>query len=348
MPMRSIQGQLRRSYRSGHVPHLNAVLRSRETHHRRQTLASLFKAACNPAIRSAFVLRAKRARRFRLLLVRFLALSLSQRYLKERSSLLSLPRNTQWLSTVFPNLNDKAFRHHARMSRTGFMTLSTMLENKCGDLFTNNSNCKQEPVSTQLAISILRFESSGNSSGFEAAISKFGFSVGMAQNGYSRIRKAFGQLLRDVAIKWPNAQERKAMCKMGNSKGFPRAIGSIDGTTFSLASKPSFDSESFFDRKSRYSINCLITNDWKRRIINVTVGFPGSVHDARVLRSTRFASSENRSAHFSDNEHLLGDAAFKAREIILSPYKRPEANIPENQQFKFFFFLRFEYRLNIL
>jgi len=67
----------------------------------------------------------------------------------------------------------------------------------------------------------------------------------------------------------------------------------------------------------------------------VTVGFPGSVHDARVLRSTRFASSENRSAHFSDNEHLLGDAAFKIREIIVSPYKRPEANIPENQKFNF-------------
>jgi len=179
MPRLSIQGQLRCSYRSGHVTHLIAVLRSRETHHRRQAFAPLFKPAYNPSILSAFLLRAKRAQRFRLLLVRFLALSLCQRDLKERSS---LPRNTQWLSTVFPNLNDKAFRHHARMSRTGFMTLSTILENKCGDLFTNNSNCKQEPVSTQLAISMLRFGSSGNSSGFEAAISKFGFSVGMVQN----------------------------------------------------------------------------------------------------------------------------------------------------------------------
>eukprot|EP00180_Rhodochaete_pulchella_P001239 Plantae.Rhodophyta-Rhodochaete_pulchella.ctg20575.p1 GENE.Plantae.Rhodophyta-Rhodochaete_pulchella.ctg20575~~Plantae.Rhodophyta-Rhodochaete_pulchella.ctg20575.p1 ORF type:complete len:120 (+),score=6.45 Plantae.Rhodophyta-Rhodochaete_pulchella.ctg20575:272-631(+) len=52
-------------------------------------------------------------------------------------------------------------------------------------------------------------------------------------------------------------------------------------------SGPVLAQRQFFDRKSRYSMNDLITNDLKKRIINVVLGFPGSVHDARVLRAAR-------------------------------------------------------------
>lgn len=48
---------------------------------------------------------------------------------------ISLPKNTQWISEVLPNLPDNHFTYHCRMSRSCFATICNMLDAHCGNVF---------------------------------------------------------------------------------------------------------------------------------------------------------------------------------------------------------------------
>eukprot|EP00180_Rhodochaete_pulchella_P000033 Plantae.Rhodophyta-Rhodochaete_pulchella.ctg10237.p1 GENE.Plantae.Rhodophyta-Rhodochaete_pulchella.ctg10237~~Plantae.Rhodophyta-Rhodochaete_pulchella.ctg10237.p1 ORF type:complete len:129 (-),score=5.41 Plantae.Rhodophyta-Rhodochaete_pulchella.ctg10237:206-592(-) len=88
----------------------------------------------------------------------------------------------------------------------------------------------------------------------------------------------------EKVTRWPTSFERPLLCGIGEAHGFSDCFYTTDGTTVPLAFRPSFSPEAFFDRKSRYSLNALTTNDPKKLVINVVFGFPGSVHSAGVLR----------------------------------------------------------------
>ena len=62
------------------------------------------------------------------------------------------------------------------------------------------------------------------------------------------------------------------------------------------------------------------------------VGYPGSVHDCRVLHSMDIA--DNPKKYFSPMEYLLGDSAYANKfSFIVTPYHAPASEIPANQQF---------------
>ena len=59
-----------------------------------------------------------------------------------------------------------------------------------------------------------------------------------------------------------------------------------------------------------------ITNDGKNRFLDVFVGCPSKVHDARVFRL-----SEKLPQICSSQFHLLVDSAYSLREYLLKPYR---------------------------
>ena len=66
--------------------------------------------------------------------------------------------------------------------------------------------------------------------------------------------------------------------------------------------------EQYFDRKSRYSILCMIVNDQNCKITHLHAGFPGSAYDSRV-----FINSQVWLKHtdfFKADEYLLTDTGY--------------------------------------
>jgi hypothetical protein len=59
----------------------------------------------------------------------------------------------------------------------------------------------------------------------------------------------------------------------------PNCVGIIDGTLFPLETIPIINGEDYFTRKGFYGINGLITCDNFGRIMDIVLGWPGSVHD---------------------------------------------------------------------
>lgn len=76
---------------------------------------------------------------------------LEKRYLTQR---IRLPSCTSWLPAILPSSPESIFIAHVRMSRSSFGKIASILTSRIAQRFSNRSNNKQLPVSTQLYISI--------------------------------------------------------------------------------------------------------------------------------------------------------------------------------------------------
>lgn len=61
--------------------------------------------------------------------------------------------------------------------------------------------------------------------------------------------------------------------------------GAIDGSHIRI-NKPGEDPDSYINRKQYFSIHLQGTVDHRMRFLDVFIGYPGSVHDARVLKNS--------------------------------------------------------------
>ena len=114
--------------------------------------------------------------------------------------------------------------------------------------------------------------------------------------------------------------ERELMKSRLMSTGFKDCVGIIDGTMIFLHRRPSEHFECYYSRKSEYAIHCTIVCDDNCRVTYFLAGWPGSVHDNRVLRNTKLF--KNKAEYFGLNEYLLGDSAYSSSQIMVQALKK--------------------------
>ncbi|XP_032363185.1 protein ALP1-like [Etheostoma spectabile] len=71
--------------------------------------------------------------------------------------------------------------------------------------------------------------------------------------------------------------------RLAGSAAFHRVVGSIDGCHVRVT-PPAEDAACYLNRKIFYSVQLQAVCDHTAKFIDVFVGFPGSAHDARVLK----------------------------------------------------------------
>lgn len=116
---------------------------------------------------------------------------------------------------------------------------------------------------------------------------------------------------------------------MEDIAGFPSTVGAIDGSHVSIKA-PHVNHEDYFNRKQNYSINLQGVVDADGKFIDVSTGWPGSIHDARVLRlSSLYRLAENNSILMepvrringvSVRPLLIGDSAYPLLPWLVGPY----------------------------
>lgn len=94
--------------------------------------------------------------------------------------------------------------------------------------------------------------------------------------------------LADEYIQWPKPRERRELCRKVKEQYGYHWVFSVNGTTHNFAFVPSYNRNSWYDRKSNYSMQALVTIDFELKVIHLTVGWPGSAHDTSVQRSADF------------------------------------------------------------
>ncbi|KAF5195667.1 hypothetical protein FRX31_014745 [Thalictrum thalictroides] len=185
----------------------------------------------------------------------------------------------------------------------------------------------------QLAVALERFGSYGNGASLGRIARTYGIGEGTVHTYTKRVITAV-RALRGKYIAWPDADRRRQTSAVMSREGFNGCVGFVDGTTIPLFQRPGIDGEVYWDRKSRYSLNTQVVCDCDKKIIFAYTGCPGSMADASVFR--RMDISKEPANFFSNGEYLIGDSAYGLSNHMITPFKSPATNLPENQVFNKF------------
>ena len=112
--------------------------------------------------------------------------------------------------------------------------------------------------------------------------------------------------------------------------GFPMCGGAIDGTHIPILA-PNESHADYVNRKGYHSIIMQAVVDHNHLYRDVVIGWPGSVHDVRVLSNSKIFEKGNNNTLFPQNvveeisgqkmnPVIIGDAAYPLLPWLMKPY----------------------------
>lgn len=148
----------------------------------------------------------------------------------------------------------------------------------------------------------------------------------------TRITDIFVNNLKHVFIVLPSANERQdVMDKFEQKQNFPNVLGAIDGTHIAIKA-PKNHPETYVNRKGFFSIILQGICREDLRFVHCVAGWPGSCHDARVLKNTDIWENGLR---VCGNGHFLGDGAYPLRSWLLTPYRDTGRLTPQQRNYNY-------------
>lgn len=149
----------------------------------------------------------------------------------------------------------------------------------------------------------------------------------VTESTFIKTRKQVCEALLDklmhTQICWPSEQEAMQIADAFDHNGqheFPGVIGCLDGCHIPIWKPHVENPEAYFNRKKFNSIVLQGTCREDLRFIDVSVGCPGRMHDAKVLQ---YSSLWQRGYAITalGQYHVLADAAYPLKKWIMTPYR---------------------------
>ena len=162
-----------------------------------------------------------------------------------------------------------------------------------------------------------------NPEAFRSVADRFGLpNRGTAHFSFMNICKLLKQHLGPSVITWPSASDCSSNASSCESRyGFPGVVGCMDGCHIPLK-PPAADRDSYINRKGFPSLNLLAVCDHNMKFMYTFSDCPGSVHDARVLRSCSLGEQLLGNQLFDNpDHHVLGDSAYPLLPGVLVPFR---------------------------
>ena len=100
---------------------------------------------------------------------------------------------------------------------------------------------------------------------------------------------------------------------------FQGIVGAVDGSHIAIKD-PTEDPLSYFNRKGFHSVIIQGICDHELLFIDLYIGWPGSVHDARVFRMSHIAR-QLEEGFLSQDRLLVGDSAYQLKTYLMVPFK---------------------------
>lgn len=225
-----------------------------------------------------------------------------------------VPKFVQFFSEIFPKLDERRFKELVRVKRATFNRIIDLIADD--EVFQPKSSFGRPPypVEVQLTVVLFRIGHASVSGSLTALI--FGVGEGTIYDFTKRVFKAILNL-RSSYLNWPNSIERSNIVKSTQNE-FPNCVAYVDGTEIRLSERPLIDPESYFSRKSNYSVKIQITCDFEKKIRHLVAAVPGSVHDARIFKNCQLNLDASL---FSGSQFLLGDSAYKLTTTMMTPIR---------------------------
>jgi hypothetical protein len=186
----------------------------------------------------------------------------SRRYLQPRVN-INKPMSLLLVTLVeYRHTRPEFFRRYLRVWPE---TFDALLEKICKDeVFLNNSNNQQLPVEQQVAVTLYRFGHFGNAVSMQEVALWAGWGFGTVDRSTRHVVKALCRTqFRRVAIKWPDEVEKEKAKDWVQEVSCPEWRGGwlmVDGTLVPLFQRPGFYGNTWYDRKSNYSMNVQVSH----------------------------------------------------------------------------------------
>jgi hypothetical protein len=96
----------------------------------------------------------------------------------------------------------------------------------------------------------------------------------------------------------------------------PFVVGCVDGTDIKIDG-PHIHEEAYVDRHSNHSMNLTSVCGRNMSFFWISIRWPGSVHDSRVLRNSSLWTVMENNTLFPQDAIILGDSAYPLTVSIL-------------------------------
>lgn len=245
--------------------------------------------------------------------------------MRRRQRVWAHPRSQEWWDGVVPGFNNDMFMRNFRVSRESFSyicrRLSPVLQRK-----TTNYRLPM-PVNKRIAIALWRLATNNE---YRSVSHLFGVGVSTVCRCVQDFCYAVIKVLLPDHIKTPDARKLMEMATFFDNRwGAPQCVGAIDGSHIPILAPEVFPRD-FHNRKGWHSIILQGVVDGKGLFWDVCVGFPGSVHDARVLRQSHFWEIVNDGQFFKQHtvniagrdvgHYIIGDPAYPLQPWLMKPF----------------------------
>ncbi|MBA0814459.1 hypothetical protein Gohar_020290, partial [Gossypium harknessii] len=237
------------------------------------------------------------------------------------------------LGPLSQSKGSRSFESIFRISKKTFNYICSLVKEDMMARQSSYTDINGKPLSLndQVAVALRRL-SSGES------LSVIGDTFGMNQSTVSQITWRFVEAMEEKGLHhltWPSteAEMEQIKSKFEKIRGLPNCCGAID-ITHVVMTLPTMDPSNnvWFDREKNYSMVLQAVVDPEMRLRDVIAGWPGSLSDAVVLRSSGFfrLSEEgkrltgkklNISEGMEIGEYIIGDAGFPLLPWLLTPYQ---------------------------
>lgn len=226
------------------------------------------------------------------------------------------PKIHGYAEEVVSAYDEQTFRRMYRMSRCNFDILFNHL--KDFDELTSKGFGGKPPISPrkQLLVTLWYL---GSLDTINRIGDRFGISDSSVIMCRDRVMSAVLNHLKQRFISWPDQQQQQDEADHFSRKnGFPNIVGAIDGTHIKIRA-PKDKPQSYVNRKNFHSLQLQAVCRHDMSFSHVFTGYPGSCHDARVLRQSDLW--EHGLEWCGIVKHIIGDGAYPVRKWLLTPYR---------------------------
>ncbi len=241
----------------------------------------------------------------------------------------------QYAECIVPSYSDCTFRSHFRLSRSSAEILVGLLA-RCPEIPSEHLRGRP-PVSVEKQLLITMWVL-GNPETIRSVSDRFN----VTKSSVFRIaRRIFHAIVNNLAaqfICWPSGERLKQVTEQfQRKKGLPHCIGAIDGSHIPIKA-PYDNPEQYVNRKKFHSVQLQGVCDADRFFTDVYCAYPGSVHDARVLRNSPLYQDAQRleSVVFPESTYIIGDAAYPLKTRLVTGFKNNGKLTREQRQFNYF------------
>lgn len=221
-----------------------------------------------------------------------------------------------YAESVVPQYEDAAFRRMFRMSQPSFNHLCAYLKDLPNFTYDHAGGKEHVTVEKQILMTLWYL---GSLDTVDRIADRFGVSSSSVIRCRNRVVGAVNEHLKQKFIIWPEEEAMQEQATLFNRRnGFPGIVGALDGTHIEIK-KPALHSNSYINRKGFASLQLQAVCNYSMLFTHVFVGYPGSCHDARILRNSDLWTNGLNMCR--NRYHLIADAAYPIRRWLLTPFR---------------------------